>query len=185
MSARCLAVNASFEPLAPIPVRRAVRLVLQGKAELVLGDEERPLRSADRAFARPAVIRLTRFVKVPRVFRRRVTNTWLFARDGRCGYCLRAEGQLRPREFFTRDHVVPRSKGGRDEWTNVVTACNTCNNRKGDRTLAEAERVGMRLRIVPAEPHLVHLTWNVRRMTPAQVRWVRLVYGEEYLAALA
>jgi 5-methylcytosine-specific restriction endonuclease McrA len=181
---RCLAVNASFEPLAPVPVQRALRLVLQGKAEVVLGDDDRPVRSAGRAYTRPAVIRLTKFVKVPRVFRRRVTNTFLFARDGRCGYCLRTADQLRPREAFTRDHIVPRSKGGADVWTNVVTACSSCNNRKGDRSLAEAARLGMRLQLVPTEPHLVHLTWNVRRMTEAQRRWVTLVYGEAYLAAL-
>jgi 5-methylcytosine-specific restriction endonuclease McrA len=162
-----------------------MRLVLDGKAELVLCDEARPIRSAGRAFARPVVIRLVRFVKVPRAFRRRVTNTWLFARDGKCGYCLRTADRLGAREFFTRDHVVPRSRGGGDEWTNVVTACNSCNNRKGSLTLDEARaRHGMTLHLVPTEPHLVHLAWNVRRLTALQAKWVGATFGEDYLEAL-
>jgi 5-methylcytosine-specific restriction endonuclease McrA len=185
MPIRCLAVSAAYEPLRPLALDRALRLVLAGKAEIVLEDEATPVRSAGGAFPRPAVIRLVKFVKVPRCFRRRVTNTWLFARDGhRCGYCGRAAAELRAREFLTRDHVVPRSRGGGDTWTNVVTACNTCNGRKGDRTPDEAARIGLALRVTPTVPHLVHLAWNVRTLTALQARWVRATFGEAYLARL-
>jgi 5-methylcytosine-specific restriction endonuclease McrA len=63
-----------------------------------------------------------------------LTNENLFLRDGyRCVYCGRRCGELGPRERLTRDHLVPRSKGGADEWLNVVTACSSCNHRKDDR----------------------------------------------------
>src|SRR5437016_13559503 len=128
---RCLALNASFEPLTMVPVRRALRLVIDGKAEVVEA-EGTPVHSERMAVPRPAVIRLVRFVHVPRKFRRQVTNTFLFARDSyRCQYCHRHRGQLRGREFLTRDHIIPLSRGGDNGWANVVTACSPCNNRKG------------------------------------------------------
>ena len=77
---RCLALNASYEPLTMVPVRRALRLVIDGKAEVVEA-EGRPVYSERLAVPRPAVIRLVKFVHVPRRFRRQVTNTFLFARD--------------------------------------------------------------------------------------------------------
>ena len=70
MIAGCLALNASYEPLTMVPLRRALRLVIDGKAEIVEADQERPVRSERLAYPRPAVIRLTRFVHVPRRFRR-------------------------------------------------------------------------------------------------------------------
>ena len=78
MIAGCLALNASFEPLTMVPMRRALRLVIDGKAEIVESDADRVVRSERLALPRPVVIRLTRFVHVPRRFRRQVTNTFLF-----------------------------------------------------------------------------------------------------------
>ena len=97
-----------------------------------------PLRSARRNFPRPTVIRLTRFIHVPRRFRRQVTNTFLFARDDyQCQYCGRRANELKPRESLTRDHLIPMSRGGTNEWSNVVTACSSCNTRKANRMPAE------------------------------------------------
>ena len=102
----CLALNASFEPLTMVPMRRALRLVLDGKAEIVEADADRVVRSERLAMPRPAVIRLTRFIHVPRRFRRQVTNTFLFARDHyRCQYCGRGIPELRPRESLTRSAI--------------------------------------------------------------------------------
>ena len=104
----CLALNASFEPLTMVPMRRALRLVIDGKAEIVEADHDRVVRSERLTMPRPAVIRLTKFIHVPRRFRRQVTNTFLFARDRyRCQYCGRTQAELRPRESLTRDHLVP------------------------------------------------------------------------------
>src|SRR5690606_16122553 len=111
--------------------RRALRLVLDRKAEILEVDESRVFRSEREQMPAPLVIRLVRFVHVPRKFRRQVTNTFLFARDGyRCQYCGRHRTELRPREFLTRDHIQPLSRGGLNTWDNVVTACPPCNNRK-------------------------------------------------------
>jgi 5-methylcytosine-specific restriction endonuclease McrA len=176
----CLALNASYEPLTTVSARRAVRLILDGKAELVEHDPARPLRSARQELPYPVVIRLKSFVYVPRRFRRRVTNTFLFARDRyTCQYCGRAEGQLRKRESLTRDHVLPVSRGGADDWLNCVTACSACNWKKDDRTPDEA---GMTLRARPAVPHFVFLQWSVRRLTGLQRKYVAEFYGAAAVA---
>ncbi len=75
-----------------------------------------------------------------------LTNKTLFERDNSmCAYCT---GKVSPKSL-TRDHIFPTSKGGKDTWENCVTACKTCNNWKGDRTLAEAD---MELRYIPYTP---------------------------------
>jgi 5-methylcytosine-specific restriction endonuclease McrA len=178
---RCLALNASFEPLTMVPVRRALRLIIDGKAEVVEA-EGLPVRSERLAIPRPAVIRLVRFVHVPRRFRRQVTNTFLFARDEyRCQFCGRTQQELRHRECLTRDHLVPLSRGGTNAWTNVLTACSSCNTRKGNLL---PEEVGMHPLRPPHEPHFVHLSWAVRRLTRTQAKYIRLFYGAGVLATL-
>jgi len=180
--AGCLALNASYEPLTMVPLRRALRLVIDGKAEIVEADTGAPVRSEKRQFVRPAVIRLTKYVHVPRRFRRQVTNTFLFARDDyQCQYCGRHANALKPRESLTRDHLIPMSRGGTNEWSNVVTACSSCNTRKANRMPHE---IGMQPLHAPTEPHFVHLSWAVRRLTPIQARYIRTFYGEETLREL-
>ena len=179
---RCLALNASFEPLTMVPLRRALRLVIEGKAEIVEADGIDLVRSARMALPKPAIIRLVKFIHVPRRFRRQVTNTFLFARDAyRCQYCHRGQYELKLRECLTRDHLIPLSRGGGNEWTNVVTACSACNTRKGNHLPHE---IGMFPHSPPHEPHFVHLSWAVRRLTPIQAKYIRLFYGEEALRAL-
>ncbi|MEO8479488.1 MAG: HNH endonuclease [Gemmatimonadota bacterium] len=179
---RCLALNASFEPLTMVPTRRALRLVIEGKAELVEADGHEPIRSMRLEMPRPAIIRLVRFVHVPRRFRRQVTNTFLFARDHyTCQYCARPSIALKPRECLTRDHVIPQSRGGTNVWENVVAACSSCNTRKGNHLPAE---INMHPRTAPTEPHFVHLSWAIRRLTPTQQKYILLFYGDEALAAI-
>lgn len=178
----CLALNASFEPLTMVPLKRALRLVIDGKAEIVEAEQGRTVRSEKLAVPRPAVIRLTKFIHVPRKFRRQVTNTFLFARDQyKCQYCGRTGTELKPREALTRDHLIPLSRGGLNEWTNVVTACSSCNTRKSNRLPSE---IGMYPLHAPIEPHFVHLSWAVRRLTPIQARYIRFFYGEATLHQL-
>ena len=182
MIAGCLALNASYEPLTMVPLRRALRLVIDGKAEIVEADTGMPVRPERQAFPRPAVIRLTRFVHVPRRFRRQVTNTFLFARDDyQCQYCGRRSTELKPRESLTRDHLIPISRGGSNEWTNVVTACSGCNTKKANRMPNE---IGMTPLNAPSEPHFVHLSWAVRRLTPIQAQYIKVFYGEDTLREL-
>ena len=160
-----------------------MRLVLDGKAEILEEDSDRLFRSEKHVVPCPAVIRLVRFVRVPYRFRRQVTNTFLFARDDyTCQYCGRPKSELRGRQFLTRDHIRPLSRGGLNSWDNVVTSCSTCNNRKGGRLPSEA---GLRLMNEPKEPNSVHLVWVVRRVTKTQKKYIRLFYGEEVLDAVA
>jgi 5-methylcytosine-specific restriction endonuclease McrA len=131
-----LVLNATYEPLGVVPQRRALLLCLARKA-VPLEDSDTVVHSAGYAAPLPVVVRLTRFVRVP--FRSSVplTRRALFARDGgRCGYCGAPAS--------TVDHVVPRSRGGQHEWTNVVSACGRCNHAKADQTVAE---LGWRLRV--------------------------------------
>ncbi len=136
-----LVLNASFEPLCIVPLRRAVVLVLAEKAVVVEAGSQ-VLHSERQAITAPTVVRLSHFVRVP--YRRAVplTRRAVLDRDAhRCVYCsARAD---------TIDHVVPRSRGGGHAWTNVVAACARCNHRKGDRMLAE---LGWRLATGPVEP---------------------------------
>ena len=126
---RTLVLNAGYEPLAVVPFRRAIALVLAGKAVMLVADDL-PVRSAARTVPRPAVVVLTRYVRVPYQRRVPVSRRGVLRRDGhRCAYCGRAAS--------TVDHVLPRSRGGRDTWENLVAACLPCNGRKGDRTPAE------------------------------------------------
>jgi 5-methylcytosine-specific restriction endonuclease McrA len=178
----CLALNASFEPLTMVPLRRALRLVIDGKAEIVEADSDRVVRSERLTLPRPAVIRLMRFIHVPRRFRRQVTNTFLFARDRyRCQYCGRLQIELKPRESLTRDHLVPLSRGGANDWTNVVTACSPCNTRKANHL---PDEINMHPLHRPLEPHFVHLSWAVRKLTPVQARYIKTFYGSAILQQL-
>src|SRR5499425_2471460 len=138
-----LVLNASYEPLNVCSVRRAHVLVFKGKAE-VLEEHDTPLRSATDTFARPHVIRLVQYVRVPRAAQRKISRRALFARDEwSCVYCGTSGGRL------TLDHVVPRSRGGDSVWENVVTSCAPCNLRKGNRTLEES---GLQLHTKPRAP---------------------------------
>ena len=139
---RALLLNASFEPLCVVPMRRAVVLVLKDKAE-VIARNGAELRSERVTMAVPAVIRLNHFVRVPHRSRVPLSRRAIFARDGhRCQYCDRAAENI--------DHVVPRSRGGTHAWDNVVASCRACNARKEDRLPTEA---GFRLQRQPREPH--------------------------------
>lgn len=136
-----LVLNATYEPLSVVPARRALCLVLAGKAE-VIHENDVLVRSATLTLRSPAVIRLRYFVRAP--FRRRtaLSRRAVFIRDGhRCQYCGDAADSI--------DHVIPRSRGGRNAWDNVTAACRPCNLRKRDRTPEEA---GMRLASVPQVP---------------------------------
>lgn len=140
-----LVLNAGYEPLNVCSVRRAHVLLFKGKAE-VIEEVARPLRSASKRFPWPHVIRLLSHVKVPHITQRKISRRALFARDGwRCQYCG-ASGKL------TLDHVVPRSRGGRSLWENVVASCGPCNLRKGDRLPDEAQ---MYPRVKPRPPSAV------------------------------
>jgi 5-methylcytosine-specific restriction endonuclease McrA len=132
-SGRVLVLNASYEPINVCTLRRATVLVLKQRAEMI----ERAagqLHSERLVLERPCVIRLVRYVRVPRdVHRRKITRKAVLARDAwTCQYCGRQAAGL------TVDHVIPRSRGGESVWENIVASCAPCNRKKGNRTPHEA-----------------------------------------------
>ena len=143
---RVLVLNASYEPINVCNVRRATVLVLKDRAE-ILERGEGALHSERLAFDRPCVIRLMRYVRVPRdVHRRKITRKAVLARDAwTCQYCGRQAAGL------TVDHVIPRSRGGESVWENIVASCAPCNRKKGNLTPREA-RMHPRSRPRPPGP---------------------------------
>jgi 5-methylcytosine-specific restriction endonuclease McrA len=128
-----LVLNASYEPINVCTVRRATVLVLKSRAE-VLEKGEGALHSELLELDRPCVIRLVRYVRIPRdVHRRKITRKAVLARDSyTCQYCGREASGL------TVDHVIPRSRGGQSVWENIVASCAPCNRKKGSQMPREA-----------------------------------------------
>lgn len=142
LSQPVLILNVNYEPLHVCNTKRAISLVFQGKAEIILNGRG-TIRSANLEFDMPSVIRLGYMVKRPRL-PISLTKREVLRRDSyTCQYCGRQA------HFLTIDHVVPRRLGGQHIWTNVVAACPQCNRRKGGKT---PETANMRLLNKPYEP---------------------------------
>lgn len=162
-TARVLLLNASHEPLAVVTGRRALVLILAGKA-VSMEDRAAVLRSAHLVVSLPSVVRLTRYVRVPYRPPAAVSRSGVLRRDNRrCAYCTgRAD---------TVDHVVPRSRSGPHSWENCVACCHRCNTRKADRLLSE---LGWELNFRPGPPTRLsvgdHLA--VEQLDPEWQRWL-------------
>ena len=159
MLLRTLVLNAGYEPLAVVSFRRALILVLNNKAKVIQGAPKYRVRSASAEFECPSVILLSRYVRIPGSRNVPLSRRGVLRRDGfRCAYCNRSANTI--------DHVQPKSRGGRDTWQNLVACCLSCNNKKGDRTLAE---IGWSLKFVPAMPSGV--AWSVRGAERLEPEW--------------
>lgn len=144
---RTLVLSQGYEPLKVIPWERAITLLTLGKIE-VIEEYDHDIRSTSIVFKCPAVVRL---LSAFRRHKKRVkfSRVNIFARDKyKCQYC----GAKEKLDDLTYDHVLPRSRGGKTTWKNIVTACYTCNSKKRDRTPQEA---GMSLRSKPVQPNWV------------------------------
>ena len=170
--AHALVLNATYEPLCVVSSRRALILVLAGKA-VAVESSDTLLHSERAVFRVPLVVRLTRFVRVPYHGHVPLTRRAVFARDGgRCVYCGVPATSI--------DHVVPRSRGGRHEWGNVVSACRRCNHVKADRTVAD---LGWRLH-PPQEP--TGTAWRILGTGRSDPSWAPYLeaYGGESVAGV-
>jgi 5-methylcytosine-specific restriction endonuclease McrA len=151
MSSHVLVLNATYEPLNVVSVRRAVLLLLKEKAEVVEAAEAW-FRSERMDLQVPLVIRLVYFVRIPRRFSLPLSRRTVLARDHyTCQYCGAQPGRAQ----LTIDHILPRSRGGETTWENVATACAQCNRQKGNRTPDEAR---MPLGRQPRRPRYLALT---------------------------
>lgn len=144
-STRALLLNASFEPMKIVSWEKALTLWFQGKIE-VLEYHSIYANSASHSFQLPSVIRLKTYVR-PRTYGAvRFCRENVYIRDNyTCQYC----GEKLTTKNLTLDHVVPASKHGPKNWTNVVAACRSCNQRKANRT---PETARMPLLKLPAAP---------------------------------
>ena len=151
----CLIYNTTGEPLELVPSLMGLVLHLRGKAVILETLPGKVARSQRLVFPLPASVVLRKHRRISsRVAA--LSNEHLFLRDGhRCVYCGRHRQELGSRDRLTRDHLVPRSKGGRDEWLNVVTACSSCNHRKDDRLAEEVGRTPWLTPWVPSRGDLV------------------------------
>lgn len=156
---RTLVLNAGYEPLAVVSFKRALVLVLNDKATVLAGADSQLVHSASREFELPTVILLQRYVRIPGSRKIPVSRRGVLRRDGyRCGYCSKSANTI--------DHILPKSRGGKDTWENLVACCLRCNNAKSDKTPAE---MGWELRITPQMP--TGVIWTVRGAEKAEPQW--------------
>ncbi|MBC7811848.1 MAG: HNH endonuclease [Burkholderiales bacterium] len=148
----------TWEPLSVITIPRAINLLLAGKA-VVIEQSGQFLRTVRDKYPIPSVIALRTFINVPRR-RAHWSRRGVLIRDNfTCIYCGvqpggSVKGKVITKANLTVDHIVPRSRGGRDQWTNTACACYACNHRKGNRLPNEA---GMKLRWEPKTPRTSYL----------------------------
>lgn len=174
-----LVLNADFRPLSYFPLslwpwQDAVKAVFLRRVHVV-SEYERSVRSPSIEFRLPSVIVLKEYVHTAR--RPAFTRFNVFLRDSFCcQYC----GLDLPAERLTFDHVLPRSRGGRTEWSNVVTACEPCNLRKGHRISAESGIYPLR---EPCEPTTFELQDNGRAFPPNYLHksWRDFLYWDTEL----
>lgn len=153
-----LLLNASYEPLGVITQKRALSLMLKGRVEAVC-DETVEISSVSTALRIPSVIRLRRYINVPRRGARWSRQGVLQRDKYSCAYCgLQPGGKQRGKALtkrdFTVDHILPTSRGGKNNWGNTICACPVCNQRKGNRTPHEAN---MKLGWEPKIPRVNYL----------------------------
>jgi 5-methylcytosine-specific restriction endonuclease McrA len=164
---KTLVLNAGYEPLAVVSFRRALMLVLNQKATVLEQSDELKLHSAHGEFELPSVILLQRYVRIPGSRMIPVSRRGVLRRDNhRCAYCSKSAN--------TVDHVQPKSRGGADSWENLVACCLKCNNKKGDKTLAE---IGWNLNRTPRMPS--GHQWMVRGAERLEPEW------ESYISLVA
>ena len=136
LNGRVLLLNQTYEPLGTVSVPRAIIMTFKNSVFVEEWDGDRVLHSAHDEFPVPSVIRRRTYINIRR--RREASGTKrlrIYMRDKfRCQYC----GEKKGANELTLDHILPRSRGGDNSPVNIVAACIACNNRKSNRTPAEA-----------------------------------------------
>jgi 5-methylcytosine-specific restriction endonuclease McrA len=154
-----LVLNAGYEPLAVVSFKRALVLVLNQKATVLAGATDQVIHTSTRDFELPSVILLSRYVRIPGSRIIPVSRRGVLRRDAhRCAYCAKPA--------TTIDHVQPKSRGGKDTWENLVACCFKCNNKKGDKSLAE---IGWDLKVLPKMP--AGTAWSIRGADRVEPEW--------------
>lgn len=161
MHAAVLFLDQSFRPLRIETWQRAIADVMLGKTEVIHYSGDRTIQGIGRTYPMPSVVRVLRNFKRDKI-RLKFSRLNVYARDGfRCQFC----GDQKASEHLTFDHVVPRSRGGKTTWENIVACCEPCNSAKANRTPGEA---GMKLLRDPKKPRYLP-SIQVRGMTAASI----------------
>lgn len=148
LNGNVLILNQDYQPLSVVNVKKSLMLLFLEKAEMLHDRPSQKIRTVYQSYDYPSVIRLRRYARIP--YKKIVLSRKnILKRDRhKCQYCGTTDK-------LTIDHVIPRSRGGGDQWENLVTACTTCNHRKGNRTPKEAK---MKLARKPFKPnHIIFL----------------------------
>ncbi len=161
-----LILNVTFEPIHVCSTKRALALVLSGKAEIVINGRG-TIRSAAWEFEIPSVIKLSHMIRRPRP-RIALSKREILRRDEyTCQYCGRKMRTL------TLDHVIPRRQGGSHTWENLVAACAPCNRRKGGKLAAE---MNMALHRMPFEPN-PSAAYRFGSLVEQRQEWAQFIEG--------
>lgn len=145
MTVKALVLNLDYTPISVCTVQRAFLLVFLNKAEIVRANSQYSIHTVNQSYPMPSVIKLGRYVNVP--YKGVVLSKEnVFKRDGfQCQYCG-------TQKDLTLDHLIPKAKGGKTSWNNLVTACKKCNSLKGDYT---PEQAGLQLAFKPFKPSYI------------------------------
>jgi hypothetical protein len=148
-----LVLNYDYTPLNITSIRRGFVLVDKGKAEVIKSDES-PIITGYKTYVRPLIIRLLKYIR-HHVRTLRASRPRIYKRDNyECVYCGSNKN-------LTLDHVMPKSRGGGNEWTNLVTSCFKCNLKKGSKTPEEAQ---MPMKHKPFTPTIVGENASVQKV---------------------
>ncbi len=149
--AQVLVLNYDYTPLNTTSWNRGFTLVYTGKAEIVKSDEN-PIKSGYENFIRPLIIRLLKYIRY-HISTVKVNRNRIYKRDNyKCVYCG-------SKNNLTLDHVLPKSRGGKNEWANLVTSCSKCNIKKSNKTPDEAK---MKMSHKPYAPTLIDENKNIK-----------------------
>lgn len=174
LQSRVLLLNGStWEPLSIITVPRAINLLLASKA-IVVEQSEKVLNTVNSKYPVPSVIALKRYINVPRRSAHWSRKGVMVRDEYTCIYCgvksgTMSKGKVLGKSDFSVDHILPRSRGGRDNWTNTACSCAVCNHRKGNRLPHEA---GMKMLWEPKTPRTSYLVIAVGSGPEAWKRYI-------------
>lgn len=163
-----LVLSSGYEPLTQVSWKKAVSMWTSGRVEVVEQYDDIFIRTVDKAFRAPSVVRF--LGKVYRRFKHgaklRFSRNNIYLRDGgRCQYCLNNLSK----DKITLDHVIPVSKGGKKTWENIVLCCVTCNQQKGNRTL---EQANMKLARTPQAPSSLPAILSIPKLSTGWTKWM-------------
>ena len=153
-----LLLNASYEPLSVVSQKRALSLLLKGRVDAA-SEDAFEVQGVSTSLRIPKVIRLRRYVNVPRRGARWSRKAVLQRDQYTCGYCgitlgQKQRGRTLTHQSFTVDHILPISRGGKNTWSNTICACSPCNQKKGSRLPHE---LNLKLRWEPKTPRTTYL----------------------------